>query len=339
MLTIALLTKNSEDTVKYTLNSLYTQKIPSSLTFELVVVDGYSTDNTIKVVNNGINKIREKFRNQFVRYVILQERVGVGYARNLALRESYGEWILWVDSDNILAQDYILQAIKKIEHQNIAVLYPGRVVPIRKERNLASRLILCYHISQSSPYQGEKRLKRLIKREPIHEILPYTAMQGTMCNVKVLRNIGGFNPYLNAAEDLDLFFRVISNKYRMEPFNSTLYSFCRDRLNEWFKQAVMWGYGKEVMRMLNRPKTTLTLTPSETKGLTKVSEKIRGLMIHNLAMIFLLSKKTMHLCGIMEALCMPLMYIYRRVGYIKGYLYALDQRRKITRILSEASFK
>jgi len=337
MLTIALLTKNSEDTVRYALNSLRRQKMPSNLTFELVVVDGYSTDNTLKIVSDGIRKLKEEFGDRLARHVILQEGVGVGYARNLALRESCGEWILWLDSDNVLAQDYISQAIRRLGRRDVAVLYPKRVIPIRKRRNLATRLILCYHISHGSLRQGRGRLKELTKREPIQEVLPYTAMQGTLCNVEVLRDIGGFNPYLNAAEDIDLFLRVIDNKWRMESFDSTLYSFCRDRLNEWFRQAVMWGYGKELARAFDRGLEAASAL-QEPEGLAKVFEKIRGLTIHTFIMVFLF-RRAMHLCGAMEAFCMPFIYVYRRVGYVKGYLCALEQRRKVTRILNKVPLK
>jgi glycosyltransferase involved in cell wall biosynthesis len=328
MLTIALLTKNSEDTVKYALNSLYRQEIPQSLTFELIVVDGYSTDSTLKVVNDGIDEMRKRFRDNFARYVIMQEKVGVGYARNLALKEARGDWVLWLDSDNILAQDYILQAIKKIkeiEHRSIAVLYPTRVVPICKKRSLIAKLILCYAL-QGPSRQSEKRLIKSMIRKTIEDILPYTAMQGTVCNVKVLRSIGGFEPRLTAAEDIDLFLRVI-NKYSMEPFNSTLYSFCKDSLSEWFKQAMTWGYGRETVRILRGVPVL-----SEPKGLREILEGIKDLIVQSSVMTWLFFKKAMHLCSTVEVLCMPLMYVYRRAGYIKGYLCAQGQRRKLLQL-------
>jgi glycosyltransferase involved in cell wall biosynthesis len=90
LLTIALLTKNSEDTVRFALRSIFRQKIPANITFELIVVDGYSKDDTLNIITEEIQKIREKFSNQFIRYIILQEKVGVGYARNLALKKLGG---------------------------------------------------------------------------------------------------------------------------------------------------------------------------------------------------------------------------------------------------------
>ena len=77
LLTIALLTKNSKDTVRFALRSIYRQKIPDNVAFELIVVDGYSKDNTLKIVAEEIQKLKEKFQNQFTRHTILQEGVGI----------------------------------------------------------------------------------------------------------------------------------------------------------------------------------------------------------------------------------------------------------------------
>jgi glycosyltransferase involved in cell wall biosynthesis len=77
LLTIALLTKSSEDTVRFALRSIYRQKIPDNVAFELIVVDGYSKDNTLKIVAEEIQKPKEKFQNQFTRHTILQEGVGI----------------------------------------------------------------------------------------------------------------------------------------------------------------------------------------------------------------------------------------------------------------------
>jgi glycosyltransferase involved in cell wall biosynthesis len=76
LLTIALLTKNSEDTLRFALISIYKQKIPDNVTFELIVVNGYSKDNTLKIVAEEIQKPKENFKTsslgiQFFRKVLV----------------------------------------------------------------------------------------------------------------------------------------------------------------------------------------------------------------------------------------------------------------------------
>jgi glycosyltransferase involved in cell wall biosynthesis len=334
LLTIALLTKNSEDTVRFALRSIYRQKIPDNITFELIVVDGYSKDNTLKIVAEEIQKLRGRFPSQFIGHIILRESVGVGYARNLALKEAHGDWILWVDSDNVLAQDYILKAIKEIEkisYENIAVLYPQRVVPVPRKRNLTLRLILCYDMALA--YQSNNNFfaiaKRLLSEQlkgPIQRVLPYTAMQGVFCNIEALRKVGGFNPYLVAAEDIDVFLKLISNGYKMKPFNSTLYYFTRDSLRAWFRQAMTWEYGKIIMYILNN---AINLKKADLVMKSRELQKI----INHIVSSIVMSINALYLCNSFITFLIPLIYIYRRLSFFIGYLHARKQQEAINRLV------
>ncbi|MEM0253543.1 MAG: glycosyltransferase [Candidatus Bathyarchaeia archaeon] len=329
LLTIALLTKNSEDTVRYALKSILKQNIPLGAALELIVIDGYSTDNTLKIVEDAIGKLRARFNHQFVRHVIRQERVSIGYARNLALKETSGDWILWVDSDNVLAQDYIskaLQEIEKCKDMKTAVLYPFKVITIPRDNNLASKLIMCYGILQSYPSQQLRGLaEKLIRKEPIQKILPYTAMQGSLCKTSALRAVGGFNNCLLAAEDIDVYLRILNQGFSMRAFNSTLYSFSRRTLSAWFKQAMLWGYGKELMQIhgSNFPRNRKAQRLS-------IDSLVYNLIIHTLMLLLLSLVKGVKVCGVL-GLLMPLLYIYRRSGYIKGYLCASEKIQKRVR--------
>ncbi|MCX8205327.1 MAG: glycosyltransferase [Candidatus Nezhaarchaeota archaeon] len=330
LLTIALLTKDSADTVWYALKSILRQSVPPSTTLELVVIDGYSTDDTLEIVRDMVSRLYVKFDRQLIRHVIRQERVGVGYARNLALKEAFGDWILWVDSDNMLAQDYILKAVREIERRrNAKVLYPHKVVTVRRSDSLAERLITCYSciISQALPPEGLRGIaRRLIRDEPAQRLLPYTAMQGAVCETKFLCDLGGFNPYLLAAEDIDIYLRVLSRGGSMQPFDSTLYCFARRTLSAWLKQAIVWGYGKEVLMQAYR--SSSPVQNLKTRWISSgIDNPIRNLIVHTLLMTFSLLTKSVSVCGVL-GLFMPLVYIYRRAGYVKGYLCALKQRRK-----------
>jgi len=341
MLTIALLTKNSEDTVRFALRSVYRQKIPDNVTFELIVVDGYFKDNTLKIVAEEIQKLKERFLSQFTRYVVLQEGVGVGYARNLALKEAQGDWILWIDSDNVLAQDYVLKAVKEIEkinHENIAVLYPQRAISVLKKRNFASRLVASYGKvlacqSNSKLFAIAKKLLSERLEDPIQRMFPYTAMQGTLCNIEALRKIGGFNPYLVAAEDIDVFLKLISNGYKMRPFNSTLYYFTRNSLRAWFRQAVTWGYGKIVMYLFgtydNKCSTSRMIQTQYTLNTSKIIEFFVSYIINSVTILM----TKVQACAPLEAFFSPLLYFYRRVGYYVGHLHGLRQERFLRKLL------
>jgi len=233
-LSIALLTKNSERTVKWALQSLLIQYIPEGLEFELIVVDGYSRDSTLDIVENYCRKLQSKLPANFAGCRVYRERVGVGFARNIALRRAHGDWILWLDSDTILSHDYISSFLKKVLigklPNNVAVLYPRKVLPILK--GFRSKVMFCQsHIGVSDC--SRKSAPRL----------PYTAMQGTFTLRQALLDVGGFDNMLVAAEDVDIHMKLLARGYVRESFNGVLYVIPRNTFREFFVQAMVWNYG------------------------------------------------------------------------------------------------
>lgn len=310
-LTIAILTKNSEKTIGYTLASLAQQKLDNWL-FEIIVVDGMSTDRTLDIIEQWVPRLKRKFGENLSRFLIVQEKINtIGFARNVALKFAKGAWILWLDSDNIMSPNYISEALSKglTSEENVAVFYPNHVKPIAK--NLISKVILRY-LSHASMYKAISHY--YILKLPIHK-LRYTAMQGTLCNVKALRNVGGFNPILPAAEDVDLFLRLMNRGYTAESFNGTLYFFIRRNLRSWFKQAVYWGYGQYLLSHLGREGTWDT----GYRAKFMVTKMFREILA------------TYRMVKDPLDLLIPLCYLYRRMGYYLGWNYARKYVRNVNK--------
>lgn len=70
--------------------------------WELIIVDDCSTDNTDEVV--------AKFTDKRIRYFKNEKNSGAALSRNRALREARGEWIAFLDSDDLWNSE-------KLEHQ------------------------------------------------------------------------------------------------------------------------------------------------------------------------------------------------------------------------------
>ena len=70
--------------------------------WELIIVDDCSTDNTDEVV--------AEFTDKRIRYFKNEKNSGAALSRNRALRESRGEWIAFLDSDDLWNPE-------KLEHQ------------------------------------------------------------------------------------------------------------------------------------------------------------------------------------------------------------------------------
>ncbi len=97
MISAVVLTKNNQETIVHCLDSL-------SWCDEIVVIDDDSTDDTRMIAKGyGARVIRHSLHNNFA------------FQRNFALEKARGEWILFVDSDEVVSsglRDDIQHAIQ-----------------------------------------------------------------------------------------------------------------------------------------------------------------------------------------------------------------------------------
>ncbi len=100
---VVVLTKNSEATLGKCLNSIY-KNIPIN---RLIVVDGHSTDKTLKIIRN--------FDKKYSNVVILKENGTRGKARQKAIEAVKTKWFMFVDSDVILCNGWFKKAEKFIK--------------------------------------------------------------------------------------------------------------------------------------------------------------------------------------------------------------------------------
>lgn len=75
--------------------------------FEFIIVDDGSDDETQEIV--------ESYRDSRIQYVRLEENRGANYARNIGLNHCSGEWIAFIDSDNVWEPDKLAIQVEKIQ--------------------------------------------------------------------------------------------------------------------------------------------------------------------------------------------------------------------------------
>jgi glycosyltransferase involved in cell wall biosynthesis len=94
---------NSEKWLADAINSALAQTWPRK---EIIVVDDGSTDNT--------RSVARQFSSKTVT-VVTQPNQGASAARNRALSLSQGDYIQWLDSDDLLAPDKVKNQLKRID--------------------------------------------------------------------------------------------------------------------------------------------------------------------------------------------------------------------------------
>lgn len=119
--TVAICTHNRADDVKEALLSLLRQDFTDA--FEVIVVDNRSTDNT-KQVTQEVNQM-----TSIPIIYVYEERLGLSVARNRALREAKGEYVLFLDDDAVASKEWISGIVSLFESDPRIGCVGGKIIP------------------------------------------------------------------------------------------------------------------------------------------------------------------------------------------------------------------
>lgn len=190
---VVVCTRNRADSLRNALQSLLQLTTLDKLSYEIVVVNNNSTDNTSRVVRSIASSAAIPVR-EFV-----ESQPGVVYARNRGVAESRGEWIAFFDDDQLAHPNWLSSLIELAKEKDC--LYVGGAVLLSLPEDQSQEL---------SP------ICRMLLGETVNmdSIRQYTPRQtpgagNMMVHRKVFEKIGLFDEKFNArGEDTDLFLRM-----------------------------------------------------------------------------------------------------------------------------------
>jgi|HubBroStandDraft_6_1064221.scaffolds.fasta_scaffold00141_13 glycosyltransferase involved in cell wall biosynthesis len=122
-ISVVLPTYNRAASLRATLETFAGLAVPSGISWELLVVDNNSTDETRAVIERAAGKARF-----CVRYVF-ERRQGRSFALNAGIAEARGEVIVFTDDDVLLHRDWLSNLKQTFERFDCAAV-AGRVVPM-----------------------------------------------------------------------------------------------------------------------------------------------------------------------------------------------------------------
>lgn len=96
---------------KYIRNFIVSVKNQSFKDFELLLVDDGSTDNSISIAKNELKGSAIDYR------IISKKNGGQSSARNMGIKEAKGEWIVIIDSDDVIQSKY-LESFNRVISEN-----------------------------------------------------------------------------------------------------------------------------------------------------------------------------------------------------------------------------
>ena len=123
MISIIILTYNSENFIKPCLDSVFGQKHQG---FEAIVVDNGSRDGTVEII-----------KNDYPGVILIEnnENLGASKARNQGIDISKYEWILTLDNDAVLEKGFLfkMQSLIKSLPKDIGIVQPKILCPDKKK--------------------------------------------------------------------------------------------------------------------------------------------------------------------------------------------------------------
>ncbi len=118
-ISIVVCTSNRSASLRRLLRSLETEVSPQSKNIEIVVVANGCEDDTAEVVNS--------FMEQLPLRLIVESLPGLSRARNVALTDTNGEAILWLDDDTEITQGLIASYVEALEKHPDVTYFAGRI--------------------------------------------------------------------------------------------------------------------------------------------------------------------------------------------------------------------
>ena len=192
---------NKAPYVEETLLSVINQtKLPS----ELIIVDDKSTAGSLQIVKAFLDNTPPSFNDVDIKIIELAENRGPGFARNIGFQKTSGDFVSFLDADDLYHPQLVQKANQLATQQHIDFLVIGiQLFPSNIERPKISTLN-----GELTP--GAKDAYLL--EQPLKTITSHEFVMGTGSNVFVKRKWMNSTSYVENAsfnEANDFWYRVL----------------------------------------------------------------------------------------------------------------------------------
>ena len=195
---------NVEKLIEMTLESVENQTLKD---FECIIVNDFSTDNTFEVIKNYIRN-RPGFR-----LVSHRANAGLSAARNTGIRFARGEYIAFLDADDLIMPESLELRAKTLDtvrdNDSVIGTYAGSIT---------------IDMNCKVPPIGKEIKLKKIDFITAGGNCPFNANQ-PMFKTKLFKNLGGFDHSLKQAEDYDMWMRLLRYGYSIIPTNKQLVTY------------------------------------------------------------------------------------------------------------------
>jgi glycosyltransferase involved in cell wall biosynthesis len=185
LISVITVVYNAEETVAKTIDSVISQTHSS---FEYIIIDGDSKDNTKSILSNYNDKID---------FFLSEKDNGIYDAMNKALNYAKGEWVIFLNSGDCFTNNNVLMDfLTQIYDLDVDIFFGDIVYPSGKQILQSLEITKNFFFSNTICHQSA-----FVKR-------------------KLFSQIGVFNLNYKIIADRDFFYRAFVNSAKFEYMNS-----------------------------------------------------------------------------------------------------------------------
>jgi glycosyltransferase involved in cell wall biosynthesis len=262
---------------------------------ELLVVDGYSRDNTIPI-------IRQNLLNTGVNHRFFFENKGLGTARQTVVENARGRYVVWVDGDMELSRGFLRKQVAFMDANPLAGIGKAKY-SINSKDNLVAFLenmefLINFNI------EGEANSSWL-------------GTSGCIYRLEAIREAGGFDVrFRGVGEDVDAEYRVRQKGWKLYVTDAVFYEQHRQSWRSLWDEYFWHGYGWQSLLTKNRDMVNIgKLLPPVAIAVEITRVPIAYRLTYSKASVLL-----------------PLHYVFKRIAWFLGFV---KSRREVIRTFEE----
>ncbi|MEM2292925.1 MAG: glycosyltransferase [Candidatus Aenigmatarchaeota archaeon] len=281
--TIGVCVRNCAETLREAIASILEQTYPHNL-MEVIFVDDGSIDETLGIIKDFASKAQD-----FEIKIFHHNWKGLGYSRNLVVKNAKGKYIIWVDGDMILTKDFVENQVLYMERNSNVGIGKGKY-GFRPQGRLVSDLENLEFITANF-------------KDPKKDLTPL-GTGGAIYRVEAIKQVGGFDETLTGAgEDADIEYRIRKAGWILAITPAIFFERRRKTWRDLWREYFWHGEGGfRLYRKKTETKLWMFWPP-----LTLLTEFSRAVLAY---------KFTRHKI----AFLLPFHYLYKRAAWVLGFM-------------------
>jgi glycosyltransferase involved in cell wall biosynthesis len=244
--TVVILTKNSALRIKSCLNSVIRER-PS----EIIVVHRLSSDDTLSIL-----------KRYNVRIIIDSVSWGLGYSRQIGVEAAKGLYVMFVDSDVVLAPGCISTMRRELEDYGWVGIH--------------AKILSAENLSYWQRAQQEESSRYYARVRPMDQIYTSAALFKRAVLLQYPFDVN----QRESSEDIDLSRRLVENKQKLGVSSAVAYHYHRREFSAFAKQQFRSGLGNARLAFKYR-KTRIFINPL----LTVISRIVRNMFTKEITLV------------------------------------------------------